>query len=380
MGNRVYAATENNTVYALNARNGQIAWKRHLGTPVQASTLPCGEHPAGHRHHRDPGDLRLDALYAVAFLSGYRHVLFGLSLRGGKVVLKRKPADAPGSDPRVHQQSALALSVSQRSGLRRISAASTGDCGDYKGRVVSVRAQGKRAEAHLHRRGHPGGRDLGAVRGGRRRARATSSSSTGNGDNTSGFDSGNSVHPALVQSSKQTGFYRARPTPPSSTRPTPTWARSGPHCLAADRMFVIGKEGLGLTALDGATSEESAVSSSRQRVCGGGAFGGLAYLAPLLSTCPCTDGLVRSPLQRRLVQRPPGRAMRPTRVRPSSPGRRLDDRHRLRHPASGYAPDSGRVLATSKPRARSPTSRRQRPAAGRLFAPADTEVIAFAGI
>ena len=42
LGNRVYAATENNTVYALNARNGQIAWKRHLGTPVQASTLPCG--------------------------------------------------------------------------------------------------------------------------------------------------------------------------------------------------------------------------------------------------------------------------------------------------------------------------------------------------
>ncbi|MGE5747092.1 MAG: PQQ-binding-like beta-propeller repeat protein, partial [Solirubrobacterales bacterium] len=42
VGSRVYVATENNTVYALNVGNGHVAWKRHLGTPVQASTLPCG--------------------------------------------------------------------------------------------------------------------------------------------------------------------------------------------------------------------------------------------------------------------------------------------------------------------------------------------------
>src|SRR4051794_41802236 len=42
VGNRVYVATENNTVYALNASNGHIAWKRHLGTPVDGSTRTCG--------------------------------------------------------------------------------------------------------------------------------------------------------------------------------------------------------------------------------------------------------------------------------------------------------------------------------------------------
>ncbi|MFL5907244.1 MAG: PQQ-binding-like beta-propeller repeat protein, partial [Solirubrobacterales bacterium] len=42
VGSRVYTATENNTVYALNAKNGHVAWKRHLGTPVQGGTLPCG--------------------------------------------------------------------------------------------------------------------------------------------------------------------------------------------------------------------------------------------------------------------------------------------------------------------------------------------------
>ena len=38
----VYVATENDTVYALNAANGAIVWTRHLGAPVPGSSLPCG--------------------------------------------------------------------------------------------------------------------------------------------------------------------------------------------------------------------------------------------------------------------------------------------------------------------------------------------------
>ncbi|TLX96374.1 MAG: hypothetical protein E6K96_06270 [Thaumarchaeota archaeon] len=36
------AATENNTVFALNDTDGQIVWQRHLGAPVPRSDLPCG--------------------------------------------------------------------------------------------------------------------------------------------------------------------------------------------------------------------------------------------------------------------------------------------------------------------------------------------------
>ena len=40
---RVYVATENNTVYALSAATGKVAWSRHLATPVPAGSLPCGD-------------------------------------------------------------------------------------------------------------------------------------------------------------------------------------------------------------------------------------------------------------------------------------------------------------------------------------------------
>src|ERR1700728_1221993 len=40
---RIVAATENDTVYVLAARTGQILWSRHLASPVPSSDLPCGD-------------------------------------------------------------------------------------------------------------------------------------------------------------------------------------------------------------------------------------------------------------------------------------------------------------------------------------------------
>src|SRR5206468_2065760 len=42
VGRLVLTATENDTVYALDARTGRPVWRSHLGEPVQRSTLPCG--------------------------------------------------------------------------------------------------------------------------------------------------------------------------------------------------------------------------------------------------------------------------------------------------------------------------------------------------
>ena len=41
--NLVVVATENDTVYALNAKTGLVAWSTHVGAPVPASSLPCGD-------------------------------------------------------------------------------------------------------------------------------------------------------------------------------------------------------------------------------------------------------------------------------------------------------------------------------------------------
>ena len=39
----VFVATENDTVYALSAADGKVAWSTHLGTPVPSGSLPCGD-------------------------------------------------------------------------------------------------------------------------------------------------------------------------------------------------------------------------------------------------------------------------------------------------------------------------------------------------
>src|SRR5258707_647791 len=41
LGSTVYAATMNNTVYALNAATGAILWSNHLASPVPSSAISC---------------------------------------------------------------------------------------------------------------------------------------------------------------------------------------------------------------------------------------------------------------------------------------------------------------------------------------------------
>src|SRR6185437_9465547 len=42
VGAMVIAATENDSLYALDQATGQVIWRRHVGTPVPLSDLPCG--------------------------------------------------------------------------------------------------------------------------------------------------------------------------------------------------------------------------------------------------------------------------------------------------------------------------------------------------
>jgi outer membrane protein assembly factor BamB len=368
VGNRVFVATENNTVYALNAANGHVAWKRHLGTPVDASTLPCGGISPVTGITGTPA-ISGDTLYVTAFLSGYHHVLFGLRVRGGKILMKRN-VDAPGSDPRVHQQRS-ALSVSK--GRVYVSYGGLlGDCGDYRGRVVSVKARGKAHKRSftvgVNREGGIWAPSGAAVdRGGNLFV------VTGNGDNTSGFDFGNSVI-KLSPKLKQTDFYRASNSPQLNQTDTDLGS-VGPTLLGGDRMFVIGKEGLGLilstTHLGGTGGQLFS-----QDVCSGGAFGGLAYLAPFVYV-PCTDGLY--------ALRVNGNSFSTAwHFGSSSAGPPIVsggvvwsiDQSATLH---GYAPDTGGEVASADLGA---VTHFPTPAAGggRLFAPADTQVIAFAGV
>ena len=139
IGNLVVAATENDSLYALNSGTGQVAWRRHLGSPVPLADLPCGDiDPLGitgtPAYDRDNG-----LVYAVAELAGYRHVLFGLSVSSGAVMVVRD-IPAPDGEARYDQQRPAVTIEDGRvyvtfGGL-------AGDCGPYTGSVVGVPVSG----------------------------------------------------------------------------------------------------------------------------------------------------------------------------------------------------------------------------------------------
>ena len=83
VGNLVIAATENDSVYALDQATGRVIWRRHVGTPVPLSDLPCGNIDplgiTGTPVYNPASGL----VYAVAETTGYHHVLVGISVRDG---------------------------------------------------------------------------------------------------------------------------------------------------------------------------------------------------------------------------------------------------------------------------------------------------------
>ena len=140
---RVYVATENDSVYALSSRTGRILWRTHLGAPVPASDLSCGDITPTIGVTGTPViDPVRHELFAVAFLRvGTRdvHRLVGLSTTTGA------PRLAVNVDPR----GALSTALLQRTALTLDRGSvvfgfggNSGDCGPYRGRVVSVPESG----------------------------------------------------------------------------------------------------------------------------------------------------------------------------------------------------------------------------------------------
>jgi len=142
----VIAATESNTVYALDASTGAVVWQVTLGSPVPLNELPCGNiNPDGITGtpviDPDAGVLYLDALSNVN--STPTHLLYALSLANGQTL--------PGWPVNVGAGLAnLGVTFSsstqgERSALQLFNgvlyvnfAGNYGDCGTYRGTVISV--------------------------------------------------------------------------------------------------------------------------------------------------------------------------------------------------------------------------------------------------
>ena len=141
-------ATEQDFVYALDSRSGATVWRISLGSPVARSSLPCGNiDPLGITGTPVIDDhtqtVYLDAMVSDKTSNVPKHMIFALSLRDGSV-LPGWPIDVE-AGLKANGQSFRSTVQNQRGALTMAADAvyvpyggHFGDCGDYRGWVVSV--------------------------------------------------------------------------------------------------------------------------------------------------------------------------------------------------------------------------------------------------
>ena len=161
---RVLAATENDTVWALDAHDGHVLWRNHIGTPVTnvVAQVGCGNiDPLGITSTPVVDTTRHEVFVVTANQDANRvihHQLIGLDAYSGDVVMSAN------ADPPSGAQNPLY--IQQRAGLvlgnGRVYigfGGYAGDCGPYHGWVVSL-TEGGAAKVAFDPTPHTG---LGAI-------------------------------------------------------------------------------------------------------------------------------------------------------------------------------------------------------------------------
>jgi outer membrane protein assembly factor BamB len=282
VGGRLLAATENDTVYALDSRTGTVQWSRHVGTPMRQADLPCGNiDPLGITSTMvyDPASRHV---FALAELAGGQHLLVEVDVATGRLVSSR-PAEPPKGDRVAHQQrGALTLFGGwvyiPYGGL-------AGDCAEYIGSVVALPTAGT-APARSYaipttREGGiwtPGG---GVVQGGRLLYAA------GNGESTKNYDGSDSV---LALSPTLQLLDRFAPTIWADDNRADQDLGSMSPALVGSYVYIQGKRGIGYV-LRGNRFGGIGGQLAQLRVCS--AFGGSAVSGNIVYV-PCRDGGVHA--------------------------------------------------------------------------------------
>jgi outer membrane protein assembly factor BamB len=150
VGSTVIAATENDTLYALSKATGKVVWRTHVGTPVPQSALHgCGDiFPLGITG-TPIYDQSNGLVYAVAEITGYHHMLVGVSVTTGAVKIRRYVDVISAANKPEYYQQRPALAIDN--GRVYISFGGlAGDCGPHVGTIVGVPVSGKGALVSWH--------------------------------------------------------------------------------------------------------------------------------------------------------------------------------------------------------------------------------------
>jgi len=377
VGSDIFVATENDSVYALDAGTGNVVWRSHLGSPVPAASLPCGDvDPVGITGTPviDPGK---GVLYAAAFVQPGQDLLFALDVTSGATLWQRS-IDPSGADPAVqNQRGALALA----NGMVYVPfGGRDGDCGAYHGWVVGVPAGGSGAlRAYRVPTVGGGGRSNGGGGIWAPAGVAADSSgnlfvATGNGGSVT-FDYSDSV--LKLSPSLQVSGYFAPSNWQALSLADLDLGSEAPVLLDNGLVFVVGKAGVGYLLRASSLGQIGGEAFSA-RVCSGGAFGASAYASPYLYV-PCTGGVVAL----RVDSSGPSFsvAWSSPRFRAGSPivaGGALWDLSRDGE-LYGLDPGNGQAHAQVSVGASATSFPSLAAAGGRLFVPAGTRVVAFVG-
>lgn len=283
VGGRVIVATENDSVYALDAASGARLWAVHLGAPVSGGSLPCGNIDPSGITGTPVADPATATLYVVIYRSDFRHVLVALDLKTGALRWERA-IDPPGGDYKTEQQRA-ALAIAN--GRVYVSYGGLyGDCGSYHGWVLGAPPTGPTGPLVSYR--VPSGNEgaIWAPSGPAVDGAGNLYVATGNG-NSSSFDYGNSV--IRLSPTLQAAGYFAPPNAGALNVSDADLGSTGPLLLPGSRVFIIGKSGvaylLDADALGGVGNGLFSLNL------GSAAFGADAYAAGTIYV-PTVGGIV----------------------------------------------------------------------------------------
>ena len=136
---RVYVATENDSVYALSSATGAVVWSTHVGSPVPAGSLPCGDiTPTVGITGTPVIDRSRGEIFVVAdeLVHGKpAHILVGLAATSGKSEMTQDVDPAGANTAALLQRTGLTLDAGH---VFFGFGGNDGDCSSYRGRLVAV--------------------------------------------------------------------------------------------------------------------------------------------------------------------------------------------------------------------------------------------------
>ena len=303
-GTTLLVATENDTVYGLDATSGTQLWATSVGTAVPASALACSNIDPNGITSTPVIDPNGTEIYVVGLTwtgtnASIHFELTALQISNGAVLWHKTIAPARGSaslpvfDPRVQGQRG---GLSLNNGTVYIPfGGRVPDCGNYRGWIAGTPATATGAVSSFEVPSPNRGNGIWAPSGQAIDAAGNIYATTGNTFSSGTFDYGETVlklPPTLGQTITD---YFAPANWLALDNADVDLGSVGPTLLGNNLLFQIGKEGVGYlldtNSLGGANHNTPLYSA---RICtqtSDAAFGGTAYAAPYLYV-PCANQLV----------------------------------------------------------------------------------------